>query len=454
MPSVNPSPEQLAAYVAAMPAGVPVDGFGAFLEGLVPSTLHRLLGVRPDGSGRARHGPEQPLPHAVVIVDEASMVDVAMMRRLVDAVRDDARLILLGDRHQLASVEAGSVLADLCAPVIAAARSSSGGSSSANSSSGGSSSASPLSAGRRAGLVALGLGVDDVAEVARPGPWDGITLLRRSRRFAPDSGIGAFASACVEGAVERAVAVLALWPGGVVPPLPPGASVSDIGRLDPTPSGRVPAGLRDAIVASLAPTFEVLAQGPGADRTAWLEAVLAAFDRARVLCATRRGPLGVEGLNDAITGWLARRGMIDPSVGPWFVGRPVMVTRNDPSVGLYNGDIGLVVPAAAGADHSVRVVFAAEGGVVEHAPVRLPEHETVFAMTIHKSQGSEHDDVMIVLPPDVGPLLTRELVYTGVTRARSRVTVLAREETVRAALSRTVERATGLADRLAPTRSE
>ena len=396
--------DHLVRAAGALPEGASVDGLRAFLEAAAPSTLHRLLGWRPDQPTRFRHDRNRPLPVDVLIVDEASMVDLALMAKLVAAVPPHARLVLLGDRHQLASVEAGSVLADLC-----------------------------------------GEGDGDV------GVSDGVVFLTHSRRFGADSGIGRFASAAVEGRVGDALEVLEPWPGAGPGPMPPEGQVldhGDIGRFEPGRRGELPGAVKRLVVQGYRPYLERLRRGPvGGEPLEALHAdALKRFDRFRVLCAHRQGRLGVLGVGDTIQQALEAEGLIR-AAGPWWLGRPVLVTRNDYSVGRYNGDIGLVVRDDDGA---WVVAFPGEGGDVRWlAPARLPEHQTVFAMTIHKSQGSEFDDVLVVLPERVSPVLTRELVYTGVTRAKRRVSVLGSEAVLRSGLSRRVQRASGLGQALA-----
>jgi exodeoxyribonuclease V alpha subunit len=199
----------------------------------------------------------------------------------------------------------------------------------------------------------------------------------------------------------------------------------------------------EAVVEGFRSYLQRLRAGPREDES--LEAfhldVLAQLDRYRILCAHRGGVFGVSGANDAAQRALATAGLLEP-VGAWWLGRPVLVTANDYSVGRYNGDVGLVVRDA---DGLWAVAFPEERGVTYLPPARMPEHQTVFAMTIHKSQGSEFDDVLVVLPEEPSPVLTRELVYTGITRARRRVSVLGAESVLRYGLERRVRRASGLA---------
>jgi exodeoxyribonuclease V alpha subunit len=335
-------------------------------------TIHRALGLRPDGS--ARHGREAPLGADVVIVDEVSLVDLALMARLVDALPPEAKLILLGDRDQLASVEAGAVLADLCGP--------------------------DDHDGRGEGLGGC------------------IVVLQRSWRYPEHSGIGRLARAVQAGDSEAALAFLE------DPAFP------DIERCEPGPA------LRARALA-----------GYGYMELEGAAARLAAFERFRALCAHARGPRGVEGIGAEIQRALAEAGRIAPTPSGLWEGRPIAITRNDAALGLYNGDVGLL---ARDAEARLRAFFADPAGGEGRwiAPARLPEHSTAFAHTVHRSQGSEYDEVALVLPAEASRVTTRELIYTAVTRARQRVSIHATREVVSEALARRSERASGLAELL------
>ncbi len=389
-----------------------LEGVDAAVKAAFPteaSTIHRALGWQPGDPTRFRHTAENPLSADVVVVDEASMVDLALMAKLVAAVPPSARLILLGDRHQLASVEAGGVLADLCGP----------------------------SAGRPsfsldfAGRVERIVGVrpnEGALPAAGKGIWDCIVELRKSYRFDEDSGIGAVARAINTKMSGDAVAFL---------------------KQERRRGGRAPY-LDLAWMRRTGPPFQALVkEGFGAvvsERS--VEAALRAMASFRVLCAVRRGPHGVEQLNARIESWLAAEGWISPKE-PFYAGRPVMVLRNDPQLHLYNGDIGVVLPDPEHGN-SNRVFFPAMGAEQPRsfAPALLPPVETVFATTIHKSQGSEYTHVVVVLPDQDTPLLTRELLYTGVTRAKKRVTAVGSAAIITAAIGRGVGRDSGLGGRL------
>ncbi|MEQ5833818.1 exodeoxyribonuclease V subunit alpha [Marinobacter sp. NFXS9] len=415
------------------------------------TTLHRLMGSIP-GSRRFRHHRHNPLLVDVLVVDEASMVDVEMMAQVLDALPENARIILLGDKDQLASVDAGAVLGDLCQ------RASEGGY-------------------RESTLEWLesitGCRIDRQFAAEDGSALDqSITLLRRSYRFDEHSGIGQLARA-----VNRA--------GTGDTPVNP-ADVSQLFEKDyPDIARRRLPRDSDSVIAEHcisggAEAFPAAGQGrgsgiespqgyahylqvmkqtapaPGADQTEldqWANAVLKAHNQFQVLCALRRGPLGVEGLNTLIAGALQSRGLIGATEG-WYAGRPVLVTRNDYSVGLMNGDIGITlsVPVTGEAADSnrqvLRVAFPANDGsgrIKWVLPSRLHAVETVYAMTVHKSQGSEFVHTCLILPDRRNPVLTRELVYTGITRARHWFSLLLPDEGVfQDAISRGVTRTSGL----------
>lgn len=344
------------------------------------STIHRALGTNFSNSTRFLRGPAHPLLADVVLVDEASMVDLRLMRHLFGALRPDTRVILLGDRHQLASVEAGSVLAELC---------------------------SVLTHGET------------------------LVELRKSFRFSAESGISALAHAVKEGDRERATAILHEGREDLIFISDFDAHASEHGGVLRAPDD----GLQGLVVRYLG----------GALRQRDPASVLAQLDRFRLLCAHRRGPFGVQALNLMVRRILAMRGLVSEA-GEFYRGRLVLVTRNDYSLGLSNGDIGLCWPDPAG-----RLVVhfpSSEGGMRILTPSQLPPHETAFALTIHKSQGSEYEQVGIVLPPADSPLLTRELLYTAVTRAKKRAILFGTEAAIRAACERSVVRSSGLSTRI------
>ena len=340
------------------------------LAGLTASTLHRLLVSEPGSSTRFRHHRHNTLPHDVVVVDETSMVSLTMMSRLVDAVRADARLILVGDPAQLASVEAGAVLADLV----------------------------------------------EGLQVTAPGA---VAALRTTHRFGGE--IGQLAAAVRAGDAATALSILA-----------EGTQVRLLDAEDRTATARL--------------KHELTAHALGvrnAALTSDAAGAAAASDQHRLLCAHRDGPYGAAYWNRQVERWLAES-TGDP-IGPgwgreWYAGRPILVTTNDYGMGLFNGDTGVTV--VDGDALTVRI------GGRDIAPSRLSDVETVHAMTVHKSQGGQAERITVMLPELGSALLTRELLYTAITRAQESVTIVAPAGAVEAAISRPVRRASGLAQRL------
>jgi len=366
-------------------------------------TLHRLLGYMPSRS-RFRYDEERPLPTDAVIVDEASMIDLALMHQLVQAVPQDARLILVGDKDQLASVEAGAVLGDICYGIKS----------------------SYTEGGRKK------IDTDrDATDYAKKSPLrPHIQVLERSYRFDAHSGLGAVSRAINAGDARRVIDLL---------------SAGHHGELS-----LVPMGDRHTLGSIL----ERVVDGELSDYFACQDAEQA-FDlinRSRVLCALRKGPYGAETLNQMIEQLLRRRGLIPSGVSAdatWYRGRPLMVTRNDYNHGLFNGDTGIVQGPVNGGRDQMQVLFPVQqGGFREVAPHQLPEQQTVYAMTIHKSQGSEFDHVVVILPDRDTPLLTRELIYTAVTRARKSIAIHADPELLKLAVTRRIRRSSGLRDAL------
>ena len=429
-------PETLPRIGAALPAGSTVGQLQRFLDGLRPTTLHRLLGWDPTRPTRFRHDSDDPVPCDVLIVDEASMVDLALMSKLVDALPRTARLVLLGDQRQLASVEAGTVLADLCGPTSASELSISG------------------EFAERLERVAGLCGLPSAAELTpAAGPQDAIVQLRENHRFGRESGIGQFARACLDDDfdLERAVSILTS-----------DRSDTDVRLIGHGPNGSLRSEIQAAVVAGYRPYLERLQAGPppGESLEDLHRKVLDELGEFRILCAHRRGHLGAAGMNQAAIDLLTHTGVVrrgttrsatdDQIQAEFWVGRPILVTSNDYVVGLHNGDVGVVVRDAQG---TIKVAFPVSTTVRYVAPSRLPDHETTFAMTIHKSQGSEFAHAMVVLPEEDSPILTRELVYTAVTRARRRMTLVAEPPLLATALSKRVRRASGLGVELwAPAR--
>ncbi len=396
-------------------------------------TLHKLLGARPD-TRQFRHHARNPLPLDVLLVDETSMVHLEMMAALLQALPPQARLVLLGDKDQLASVEAGAVLGDLCAGAAEARYD-----------------AATLAYLQAATGQPLG------AAKAPQSVMDRCTvMLRQSRRFGTAIGQLALAVNAGDGALARRLLNQAMAEGaageGALIWSAPAAEATSALVTDLALNGR------SGATASYADYLRIVQAGPGADlpaeqaHQAWATQVLQTFERCRILCAVHDGPWGDRALNPAVQAALARAGWLDPQ-GEWFVGRPVMVTRNDPALGVFNGDVGVVLPAFqpdGQARRSLRAYFLDGEALRSVAVSRLAHVETAFAMTIHKSQGSEFAHTVVVLPDGAGEMLTRELVYTGITRARTHFSLVeARPGLLEAALVRRVQRASGLQQKLA-----
>ncbi|KQP50101.1 exodeoxyribonuclease V subunit alpha [Pseudorhodoferax sp. Leaf274] len=410
---------------------------GEALRPHVPSaatTLHRLLGSQPE-SRHFRHHAGNPLALDVLVVDEASMVDLEMMARLLQALPPRARLVLLGDKDQLASVEAGAVLGELC---------------------------SRAQEGHYDAATVQWL--QDCAGQQPPPPLQdvqgqpldqAIAMLRVSHRFTADSGIGRLAQAVNTG---DARAAQALWRAGL-------DDLRSCRLAQPPALLAQDARLRALVLAERAAPFghahylrRMQATRPPADAApaawdAWAADLLQALGRFQLLCALREGPWGVTGLNATVAELLRQAGLLQGTQG-WFAGRPVLVTRNDYGLSLMNGDVGLTLDLPApepGAPPVRRVAFPAgdgSGAVRWVLPARLQAVETVFAMTVHKSQGSEFEHAALVLPDQGNPVLTRELVYTGITRAKRWFTLVgsarAHGPVLAEAIGRRVLRASGL----------
>jgi exodeoxyribonuclease V alpha subunit len=342
------------------------------------TTIHRLLGTLPASAG-FRHSARNPVPYDTVIIDEASMVDLPLMASLMAALPPDARLILIGDRDQLASVEAGAVLGDICR----------------------------------------------AAETPGSAIGGCVTVLDRNYRFGDGSGIAALSRAVNAGDDQEALRLFG-YQGN---------------------SGSIalePALTRETIKKRLAgPVLEGFRPFLDAETP---EEALRLFERFRILCALREGPWGATGMNHAVESLLHEAGLIRNDT-PFYRGRPVLITENDYVHKLFNGDNGIILPDPA--TGSLRAFFAAPEGTIRALPPEfLPRHQTAYAMTVHKSQGSEFDQVLMILPPEDKALLTRELIYTGITRARQSVTLWSEEAVFSTAIKRRTERRSGLREML------
>lgn len=381
--------------ISAAVGDLPLDEASKQQLQLPVQTLHRLLGIRADGSTLYQRS--NPLHAEWVVVDEVSMVDLSLMQQLLDALPQQGRLLLLGDRNQLASVEAGSVLGDICA------RAQSDG----------------YSAQLHQALQGLGLPLPG----GKPGMAlnDCIVQLQHSYRFRSDSGIGQLAAATLEGDLPQWQATL---------------QDSDALQHLAISAEQLPAQCQSLIREHYLGWWEMTA-----------DVALEAMQAIQILAVTREGPLGVKSINQLIEHELRHRLGIRANE-PWYPGRPVMVMRNDYRLKLFNGDVGITLadPANPG---QLRVWFRDQAGQVHgHHPARLPAHETAYAITVHKSQGSEYQEVILVLPQHDSPLLSRELIYTAISRAKQRFQLWGDMGQIGTGIGRRVERQSGLIDKL------
>ena len=396
------------------------------------STVHRLLQMQADGS--FRYNAQHLLAIDTLVLDEASMLDLSLATRLLEAVPSHARIVLLGDHRQLAAVESGAVFAEIA---------------------GDPSWSEPC----RSGVAALcGLPVQTAVQgIVPPTPsrrsplQDCVVWFQKNYRFQSNSGIGRMARCINDGNLE---ALLQLWEPGAGP-----GTDTTLTWIDPAndqgeygPLAAIEHVLQ-TMDAAYAPLFALVQQAitaaqQGGIQATTYQAIQAAFDQFRALCAVRDGTYGVQGLNAAFSArWRAAMGLrTDTTYSPWFVGRPVQILRNDYNLRLFNGDTGIALPDPNGQLH---VYFAqSDGSFYAIPPSRLPSHETAFAMTVHKAQGAEFDSVLVVLPPQRSRAVSRELLYTAVTRARKQVTVCSSHSVLSQALENRMARDSGLLDRL------
>ena len=382
--AANRMGEAVAAAVGTLAAEGAIDSaLAAELLGTAAVTLHRLLGARGDAT--FFHHRHRPLPHDLVIVDETSMVSLPLLADLVVALRPEARLVLVGDPSQLMSIEAGTVMSDLVGPQH---------------------------------------GDGDSGREVHDGALSGlVTVLDHVHRYAADSGIAALAGAVRRGEVEEVIEIL-------------GSEAVDVRWVRADDAAGLEA-VHDEVVADGVAMMEAARAGEAS-------AALEIGERTKVLCATRRGPAGRAAWSDLIRSAVLEGASATGRRGRWYLGRPIMVTANDPVNRLFNGDVGVVV------EHEGRsqVAMRHGHGIRLLAPAQFDQLEEWWAMTIHKSQGSEFSHAVVTLPDAGSPILTRELLYTGVTRARDCLTVIAGEEAIRVAVGRPVARASGLAERL------
>ena len=379
------------------------------IQSLLPTesfTIHRLLGVTPN-EGQFRHHAGNLLAIDALVVDEASMLDLALAARLFDAVPPNARIILLGDKDQLAAVEAGAVFSELSAdPTL-----------------------SPACIAKLSALTST----EQIRLPAalRTTPLHDCTIwFSENYRFAHDSGIGKLAGEINCGQADAAIDWL--------------RTGSDSSMAWIEDGERIPSATMQRIFDGYAAYLDAVR-----NRISDRPAIFDAFDRFRTLCALREGPRGVEEINRQVSRHF--RQMLNHPIDPgepseWYPGRPVMVLRNDYLLKLFNGDIGIVLPDDTG---NLMVYFPeSESGWRAIAPIRLPQHETAFAITVHKSQGSEFDSVLLLLPAQYSRVVSRELLYTGITRARKQAFIVGSEAVLRQTIASPTERHSGLIRRM------
>ncbi len=373
-------------------------------------TIHRCLGVRSGARSGVRYDANSPLPVDLLVVDEASMVDLALMTRLFEAVPKEGRIILLGDEHQLASVEAGAVLGDVCRSTLPEGY--------------GEEFAEMLGRLTRSVLPVAESGVGDPPRSALR---NNVVRLTRSYRYASDRGIGALAAAINAGNPEAVLGIL---------DDPEQSEVVRRGYIHDTREAH------DAFRAEAIEGFTPYLREEDPIR------MFEAFGAYRVLTPVRAGRAGVEGLNREIELLLRRAGVWDGAAGD-PVGRPLLVSENDHPQGLFNGDIGFFVAPRDDRRGRPDVAFiGAENEVRRLSPARIPAHEPAFAMTIHKSQGSEFDRVAVVISDAAAEHATRQQLYTAITRARQQVTLYASADAIAQAVERDTKRSSGLGDAL------
>lgn len=372
-------------------------------------TLHRMLRTIP-GSPYFFHNAENRLTADVVVVDEASMVDLALMAKLFEAVKSSARIILIGDRDQLASVETGFVMADICDRKLVHSFSTSFCQCFNN-------------------ITGQELEIPEDAIKNQPGLYDHMVVLKKSYRFADTGGIGQCSRAVNYGKIDEALFAIKNSPDQIS-----WKKISesvDISRFLPE---KVIQGYTEYLTAR--------------DPLKALEL----FNRFKILCAVRFGVSGVNEINRLAEETLIRNNLIErphSPAFPWYRGRPVLITRNDYRLDLFNGDIGIAMPAPELKTNDLYVYFTGVSGEVRRFhPHRLPEHETAYAMTVHKSQGSEFETVLFIFPNQDYPVLTRELLYTGMTRAKRHISIWGTENIIERTILRRIERTSGLKDAL------
>lgn len=387
-------------------------------------TIHRLLGAQPE-SQQVRYHKDNPLQLDILVVDEASMVDLPMMARLIDALPPQCHVIFLGDKDQLASVEAGAVLGDIC-------RFADDG----------------LSQKRfeqidylTQGELSKSADAISVSNTPVSVVSDSLCLLRKSYRFGSDSGIGQLAFAVNQGQTKTA---LTLLKKAEISPqqMEMALDTQDVNFIPLESDENYLLMIQDAAQA-YRQYLLLVAEKASPD------IILNAFNQYRLLCALREGSFGVSGLNDKIEMLLHRQRLIRRPTNSYqsdYIGRPIMIQRNDSTLGLFNGDIGIMLNNDEG---EMKAFFQLPNGELKAIqPSRLPQHETAYVMTVHKSQGSEFTHTALVLPEKFSPVVSRELLYTALTRAKQKLSLYASDYMVKMAIQTRIQRRSGLVDKL------
>lgn len=367
------------------------------------ATLHRLLGTVP-GSVSFRYNRDNPLPYDVVVIDEASMVDLPLLAKTLSATAPDTRILIVGDRDQLASVESGAALGDICTETAINAFS--------------------PDLVRTLHKTTQILPSDHSTGTDRPPLADNIVVLNENFRFKNDSAIFLFSRAVSRGDEEAAFSVLT-------------QNKDDDIYINRSFLTCFQDTLPDMITRHILPFMT--AASP--------EQALEILDHFRILCPLRAGPLGAKGINLKIERYLQKSEQI-PAEKKFYHGRPILITQNDYSLNLFNGDTGIIFSQSGDRENLKAFFPGKENTCRAFSPASLPAHETVFAMTVHKSQGSEFDEILLVLPDSPSPVLTRELIYTAVTRAKKKLQVVGAEAVLKYAVSRKISRRSGLTEQL------
>ena len=373
-------------------------------------TIHRLLKSIP-GSPYFRHNKDNPLSADVVVIDEASMVDVALMAKLFLSIPDEAKIILVGDKDQLSSVEAGSALGDICDRETIRGI--------------------PKEAAKKLDrFFDKGNTNTSISPQHIKGMQEHIVVLDKNYRFHKDSGIGGLSRAINSGDSITGLRML-------MDPDDKGIELREVHDHET---------LYTALKEKVIQGYSLYLSAPDPYQAVNL------FNQFKILCALRSGPFGVTHMNQLVQRILQENGLIqidERQPDHMYKGRPILITRNDYSLGLFNGDSGIILPEPGIKNGELKAIFPLKKNETRQVPIpRLPEHETVYAMTIHKSQGSEFNDVLIILPDTYYPILTRELIYTGITRAINSVTIWGKKDVLKEAISHKIERTSGLRDSL------